>query len=409
MFVVRSLFFDDMPRWYKWYAYCGIGLNFATWFLALPVLYAYSLVGIGEGLRSLALAIVKKKDGAWIIGAGFVAVGIGVVVQAIHDVSAGGVQESNAAATGVLGLLIAMCIQLARDFSRTHRQKLEQEVENARKAQALEEAKKLEQAHHELAEKHRELVETQSQLVQAEKMASLGRLVAGVAHEINTPIGAMSSAHDSMRKAKVKLEGLIAEKGNEELKSDRKLATSFKVMEDAANVIEMGSARVAGIVDRLRSFARLDEAELQRADVHRGIEDTIAMAAHELGSGIEVVRELGADVPEILCKPNQLNQVLLNLLMNAKQANARRIVVRTRRAGQRVTIEVADDGAGMSEETVARAFEPGFTTRGNRVGLGLGLSTAYRVVREHGGEISIASALGKGTTVAIALPISIPG
>jgi signal transduction histidine kinase len=373
MLVVRSLFFDALPRWYSLYAYAGVALNFAILFLPLPVLYLYALIGIGEGLRSLGLAIVKKLDGAWIIGVGFALVGLGVLVQGINDVSSRGVQESFAAPLGVLGLLLAMCVQLARDFAKTQREKLEQEKENAR--------------------------------VQSEKMASLGRLVAGVAHEMNTPIGAMGSAHDSMSRARAKLESLIAEKGGDELKSDRKLATSLKVMEDSARVIEQGSERVAGIVDRLKSFARLDEAEVQLADLHRGIEDTIAMAGHELGDGIEVVRDFGSDLPEVMCRPQQLNQVLLNVLINAKQAGAKRIAIRTRAVNSRISIDIEDDGSGMSEETLSRVFEPGFTTRNDRVGMGFGLAIAQRVLKEHGGAIRIASKRENGTRVTLELPI----
>jgi signal transduction histidine kinase len=180
------------------------------------------------------------------------------------------------------------------------------------------------------------------------------------------------------------------------------------VIDDAAKVIEVGTVRVSGIVDRLKSFTRLDEAELQRADIHRGIEDALAMASHELGDRIEIARNFAADVPQILCKPGQLNQVLFNVLINAKHAipDRGRISIETAVVGGTVRIKVKDDGIGIAKEALPRVFEPGFTTKGVGIGMGLGLSIAYRVVQEHGGEIEIASEPGKGTEVTISLPIT---
>jgi signal transduction histidine kinase len=421
MFVVGAVFRDRTPRGYRWLAYLGIPVVGLSTLGHFGFLYAYSMICILEGVRTVGVAIYRKQEGSLVIGAGFFVVGVGVTVQAIHDLGNMNLEESNAAAIGLLGLLFAMCIQLARDFANTHAAKVEEErrakraevervrleEENKRHELALEDARKIEAAHRELAEKHRQLQETQAKLVQSEKMASLGRLVAGVAHEINTPIGAMNSAHDSLRRAKQKLEELLGEKAPPELKSDRRLSVSLKVIDDSAKVLDTGGERIAKIVSRLRSFARLDQAELQRVDIHQGIEDTLAMAAHELGANIEVVKSFSPDLPQIVCNPGQLNQVLLNVLINAKQAisDRGRIEIATERRNGSVVVSVKDDGCGIPDHVLPRVFEPGFTTKGVGVGMGLGLSIAYRVIEDHGGQIEIQSAVGRGTEVTMTLPI----
>jgi len=255
---------------------------------------------------------------------------------------------------------------------------------------------------------NRHLKETQTQLVQSEKMASLGMLVAGVAHEINTPLGAISSMHDTLMRSLNKLKTTIdrADLQNEETARDlqRYLAT----VDNANQVIASGSERVTNIVRRLRSFARLDEAELLEADIHDGLEDTLTLIHHEIKHNIEVVRDYG-DLPRINCYPGQLNQVFLNILINAKQAISGRgeIKISTRAVDGRVRISISDNGRGMPPEVKAKIFDPGFTTKGVGVGTGLGLSICYQIIQHHRGRIAVDSELGRGTTFTIELPTDI--
>jgi len=173
-------------------------------------------------------------------------------------------------------------------------------------------------------------------------------------------------------------------------------------------VIASGTARVTEIVRRLRSFARLDEAELKLADVREGLEDTLALIHHELKHGITVRRNYG-DVPPFACYPGRLNQVFLNILINARQAvgGQGEITITTYRRGNNACIEIADNGAGIPPEHLARIFDPGFTTKGVGVGTGLGLSICYRIVQDHRGEIKVASQVGVGTRFTIVLPMDL--
>jgi PAS domain S-box-containing protein len=252
---------------------------------------------------------------------------------------------------------------------------------------------------------NKELRNTQSQLVQSEKMASLGQLVAGIAHEINTPIGALSSMHNTQVRAYEKLSAELKSRFAEECANNRALKTSLQVMGDANDVIANATQRVTTIVRRLRSFARLDEAELKTVDLHEGIEDTLTLIHHEIKHAITIKRDFGK-LPPLSCFPGRLNQVFLNLLNNARQAikDEGEIAIRTFMRGGRACIEISDTGSGIKPENLKKVFDPGFTTKGVGVGTGLGLSICFQIIADHQGEIKVASELGEGTTFTITLP-----
>ena len=254
-----------------------------------------------------------------------------------------------------------------------------------------------------------ELRWTHAQLVQSEKMASLGMLVAGVAHEINTPLGAISSMHDTLRRAMERLKSTLDTRADGEVDGVPNVDKLFKIIEDGNRVIFSGTERVKSIVRRLRSFARLDEAELKKVDIHEGIEDTLTIVHHELKHKAEVERNFG-DIPPIACYPGRLNQVFLNLLMNAGQAIEEEgtITITTFQRDNQVHIGITDTGVGISEDLRGRIFDPGVTTKGVGVGTGLGLSICYQIVREdHHGEILVESKVGKGTTFTVVLPMDL--
>ena len=239
-------------------------------------------------------------------------------------------------------------------------------------------------------------------------MASLGSLVAGIAHEINTPVGAISSMHDTLVRALRKLEATLNEEHPGVVTSSPSLQSALKLVQEANRVIESGTQRVTEIVRRLRSFARLDQAELKKADIHEGLEDTLALIHHELKHNIVVKRDYG-DVPPISCYPGRLNQVFLNLLNNARQAilGKGEIRIRTSIRDDRVHIAVSDTGAGIAPENLRKIFDPGFTTKGVGVGTGLGLSICYQILRDHKGEILVESELGNGSTFTVVLPMDL--
>jgi two-component system NtrC family sensor kinase len=257
----------------------------------------------------------------------------------------------------------------------------------------------------ELEKTNRHLKEAQIQLVQSEKMASLGQLVAGIAHEINTPIGAVNSMHDTLFRTLNKLKDFIQQKLPEDCKQIPKLEEAFKLIDDSNSVIKSGTERVINIVTRLKSFARLDEADLKTVDIHQGIEDTLVLIHHELKHNITVVKSYG-DVPPISCFPSQLNQVFLNLLVNSKQAikDKGTITIATYMKNNKVFIKFSDDGIGIPKDRLSRIFDPGYTTKGIGVGTGLGLSISYNIIQNHRGEIKVDSELGKGTEFLIILP-----
>jgi signal transduction histidine kinase len=239
-------------------------------------------------------------------------------------------------------------------------------------------------------------------------MASLGQLVAGIAHEINTPIGAVNSMHDTLFRTLGRMKEFIQQELPEDCKQIPKLEAAFKLIDDSNSVIKSGTERVINIVTRLKSFARLDEADLKTVDIHKGIEDTLVLIHHELKHNITVVKHYD-DVPPISCFPSQLNQVFLNLLVNSKQAikDKGTITIATSVKNDKVHIKFSDDGVGIPKESVRKIFDPGYTTKGIGVGTGLGLSISYNIIQNHRGEIQVKSEPGKGTEFLIVLPMDL--
>lgn len=239
-----------------------------------------------------------------------------------------------------------------------------------------------------------ELKQTQAQLVQSEKMASLGQLVAGVAHEINTPIGTINSNNDIFAKCAQKIKA-----------DPNSTKTYVEIFEDTIKINSEAIKRINSIVRALKNFARLDEAEYKETDIHEGIRSTLMLINHELKGKIEVIEEFG-DLPLINCYPNQLNQVFMNILVNACQSIEKtgNIRIKTEKLADKVKIAVSDTGKGIPEEHLEHIFDPGFTTKGVGVGTGLGLSICYRIIQKHNGSITAESTINKGSTFIIELP-----
>ena len=260
----------------------------------------------------------------------------------------------------------------------------------------------------ELERANRELRETQAQLVQSGKMASLGMLVAGVAHEINTPIGSIAANTDIVKRAaEIVRERVQAKDVPANLASDPRLLRAVETLQQASQTELVACQRITSIVKSLRNFARLDESEEKSVDLHEGIDSTLTLLAHELEKGVELVKNYG-DLPKVVCNPSQLNQVFMNLLNNAVFALQGKgtITITTERDGAHVVLRFADTGTGVAPENLERIFDPGFTTKGVGVGTGLGLAICYRIVQDHHGTIGVRSEVGQGTEVTVRLPIS---
>jgi two-component system, sensor histidine kinase ChiS len=254
------------------------------------------------------------------------------------------------------------------------------------------------------------LKNTQMQLVQSEKMASLGNLAAGVAHEVNNPIGVVKCAADVCRRCADKLKGIIkSSTADEDLKQNTKLWNVVDLMHKNSGLIVTASHNVSTIVQSLKDFARLDEADVQEADIHLGLDSTLTLLQSRTRGNINVLREYG-DVPEISCRHDQMNQVFMKILSNAIDAIDERgtIAIITTVEKPWVIVKIQDDGRGIPQENLEKIFDPGFTTKGVGVGTGLSLSICYNIMQSHGGLIHVTSEPAKGTEVTISIPINLP-
>jgi two-component system, NtrC family, sensor kinase len=260
----------------------------------------------------------------------------------------------------------------------------------------------------ELEQANRNLRETQAQLVQSSKMASLGTLAAGIAHELNTPMGAIHSNADVERRAVRIIRGILRDPSVVvKLGPQPRLERTLKIFDDINQMTLEAAERVTRIVQSLKSFARLDQPELEWVDLHEGIESALTLMEHLIKERIQVVRNYG-ELPKVQCYASQINQVFANLLTNAVQAidGTGIVSITTGQDKSDVVIRVADTGGGIRPEHLERIFDPGFTTKGVGVGTGLGLSIAYRIMENHQGSIHVESQLGKGTSFTLRLPIS---
>ena len=263
------------------------------------------------------------------------------------------------------------------------------------------------------------LEEAHNQLLQSEKMASIGLLAAGVAHEINNPIGYVNSNLGSLQQYVQNLLKLVAayEQHEAELTQEsRKLLSALKTeidlpylrsdVQDLLTESLGGLQRVKRIVQDLKDFSHISDTEMQWANLEEGLESTLNVVWNELKYKAEIIKDYGK-LPEIECIPSQLNQVFMNLLVNAAQSIAEqgKITLRTRLDGENVCIEISDTGTGIPQENINRIFDPFFTTKPLGTGTGLGLSITHGIVRKHNGRIEVSSEAGKGTTFRIILPI----
>ncbi len=252
-----------------------------------------------------------------------------------------------------------------------------------------------------------ELEKAQVHLVRSEKLASLGNLVAGVAHEINTPLGAIKSNVDVGRRALTKVQDVLqSDEGAVLVEAHPKLGKYIKTGLELNEVNRTAIERIGGIVNSLRRFARLDQSEVATVGLHEELDNTIRLTEHRAKGRVEVVPEYQT-TPPIECRPNQLNQVFMNLIVNAIQAieGEGHVWVRLLPDDGGAVVEVEDDGKGMKPEVVNKIFDPGFTTKGVGVGTGLGLSITHRIVEEHQGRITVDSTVGKGTKFRVWLPL----
>ncbi|NQT19957.1 MAG: hypothetical protein HQ592_09645 [Planctomycetes bacterium] len=293
--------------------------------------------------------------------------------------------------------------------------------------EAEERTRSLEAARAQAEKNYRDLQTAQSQLLQSEKLASIGQLAAGVAHEINNPIGFIysnmntlcdyiadfkefaercSQAHNFLLTDQIdKATDLLRKLGNwcAEVGMDYMLEDIQSLVDETID----GAERVKKIVMDLRSFSRAEENQKTTSDINKGLESTINLCWNELKYHCEIVKELG-DIPDLICYPMKLNQVFMNLIVNAAQAieDKGTVTIRTWHENNNIYVQVSDTGCGIPKESQDKIFDPFFTTKPVGKGTGLGLSIAGSIIAEHNGEITIDSEIGKGTTFRVRLPVT---
>lgn len=240
----------------------------------------------------------------------------------------------------------------------------------------------------ELKSAMKELKETQIQLINSEKMASLGQLVAGVAHEINTPVASIKSNNGIV----AKLLGSIEDTDLKEMLTDIN-----EIDKEAVN-------RISNIVTSLKKFVRLDEAELQEANINKELDLTLELIRHETKNRIDIIKNYG-EIPAIKCFPNMLNQVFTNILINACQAidGKGTITITTEYKDKKLIVKIKDTGKGIPQNQLNKIFSAGFTTKGVGFGTGLGLAICSKIIERHKGEITVNSEVGKGSEFIITI------
>ncbi|MGB0931677.1 MAG: PAS domain-containing sensor histidine kinase [Chitinophagales bacterium] len=339
---------------------------------------------------------VKKKGGTWI----FVEARI---INLLHIESVGGVVSNFSDITQR---------KEAEQIQKEYEQTLEKEV--ARKTQQLKEQNNA------LEATLNRLKSTQVQLVNAEKMASLGQLTAGIAHEINNPINFVSANIFPLKTDFQDIKAILEKYQNIAASEDKFKASKeadayaeemdleylFEEMEALIDGIEEGANRTRDIVAGLRNFSRLDEDTIKMADVHSGLDATLIILKNETKENITIEQNYDTAINEIECYPGKLNQVFMNLLSNAIQAIKGKgsITITTENSEEHVRIKIKDTGVGMSDNVKKRIFEPFFTTKDVGKGTGLGLSITYGIIKDHKGKIFVNSELGKGSEFVIVLP-----
>jgi len=294
--------------------------------------------------------------------------------------------------------------------------RMEREIEEHKQTQVALEKEKEEQKV--LINK---LEDAHCQLLQSEKLASIGQLAAGVAHEINNPICFVNANLSSLKDYAGKLLAMLDayESYDPVLQQDPVIAARLQqvrkeadidfVRSDIASLIAEsleGTDRVRIIVQDLRDFSRAGEAVWEWANLHACLDSTLNVVRNEIRYKAEVIRDYGT-LPQVECYPSQLNQVFMNLLINGAQSIVGQgsITIRTGTEGDQVWVAISDTGAGIAPENMARIFDPFFTTKPVGKGTGLGLSLCYGIVERHGGRIDVRSTLGEGTTFTIRLPV----
>jgi signal transduction histidine kinase len=354
----------------------AIGIVLSPW-APFPAYFLVVIATMLECIRVSIVGLMRKHEAAPLVAVGCAALVAGNVDAVRYAVSDGPGEFHHGPGLGTMALLVCISVSLSRELARAKQAEVDKATLHAK----------------------------QAELVQSEKMDAMGVLVAGIAHEVNTPLGAIRSAGASIASAQDKLDAWL-EKNLTADKRDKRLSRTLRVVRDSAAIVDTATSRVTDVVERLKSFAKLDQAESQLTDLNETVRTTLATVRHKLDD-IDVTTEL-TELPDVLCVPRQINQVLVNVLLNAADAidTNGSIHIATRRTDAHAVIEITDDGCGIEPSVLPKIFDPGFTTKGVGVGAGLGLAISHQIVDAHDGNIRATSKPGQGTTLTIDLPLT---
>jgi two-component system, NtrC family, sensor kinase len=250
-----------------------------------------------------------------------------------------------------------------------------------------------------------ELDEANRRVAELYKMASLGRLLASVVHEINTPISSIFTNNEVILRSLEKLRPLLARPDG--AASNPKVSEIVETIQSLSLVDKIACERISSVIRSLKTFSRVDESDLRKVDLHEILRDTLKLSGCEFRRRVEVETDFG-ELPPVECYPHLLNQVFINLLINAGQAieGEGKVTVKTRLEGDEVHVAIGDTGRGIKPENRSKIFAPGFTTKPLGVGTGLGLAISRKIVVEtHGGSIDFETEEGVGTTFHVRIPI----
>lgn len=378
----------------------------------LSLLMTVSLVLIGIAIIYSTIRVVKRLIEP-----------IHELVDATRSLSTGNLKvRANLTAEDEIGQLAQSFNRMANDLEESIEEL--QEYKNELEIKVAQRTEELEKSNIELSEAYKQLKETQAQLIHSEKMASLGQLVAGVAHELNNPINFIYGNMPHLKNYIGDFKKILGEfeqfqlsleskKHMDDLKEEMNWEFLVTDLDLLISDCQNGAKRAKQIVQDLKNFSRLGEADFKESDIHEGIDSTLNLLANLYRNRIKVLKEYG-DFGKVKCFPEQLNQVFMNLLSNAAQAMPKEKIdnteatvwITTFREKDFIKIIFKDNAGGIDQAYLKKIFDPFFTTKPVGEGTGLGLSITYGIIDKHGGTITVDSKLGEGSTFTITLPVN---
>jgi signal transduction histidine kinase len=390
-FLVRyayEVFLPRVPRTFKVVAAVGALVVLTAWTLPRWGLYGITGLMFLELLRVLVVGLIRRLEGAWIIAIGGAFFAGCAVLTMLADL---GLWVPNMLYMyGSLGFMVSISIHLARGFARDKHELVAQ------------------------LERNKELSEqalTQQRQAHEERQAALTELLAGVVHEVNSPVGALTSMAEASARCGKKIDTVLSEAGSiEEARVDPSLQKALQVLVDSAEGATEARRRITRLVQSLSLFTGLDKARLRAADIHDGIESALDLLAPRMEGRITVVKDLG-ELPRILCFASELSQAFAHLIKNACDAidGAGTIRIRTSVAAidgiEHAKVEIVDDGAGVSDELLSHLFDFRISREGERVRMGMGLKLCRVIMDKHRGSIHARRNNDRGMTFTLQLPV----